>query len=39
MLLFDMQFKAIFANSWITKIEDFTVVIITTEQIVVGRPL
>ena len=29
MLLFDMQFKAISANSWITEIEDFTVVIIT----------
>ena len=31
MLLFDMQFKAISANSWITKIEDFTVVIITSQ--------
>ena len=30
MLLFDMQFKAISANSWITEIEDFTVVIITS---------
>ena len=32
MLLFDMQFKAISANSWITKIEDFTVVIITSRK-------
>ena len=30
MLLFDMQFKAISTNSWITEIEDFTVVIITS---------
>ena len=30
MLLFNMQSKAISTNSWITKIEDFTVVIITS---------
>ena len=31
MLFFDMQFKAISANSWITEIEDFTIVIITSQ--------
>ena len=31
MLLFNMRSKAISINSWITKIEDFTVIIITSQ--------
>ena len=31
MLLFNIHSKAISTNSWITKIEDFTVVIITSQ--------